>query len=269
MKKLIACAALCLLTVGCASAEIPEKPEIVEEFSSSQWQLVRSGIPKNLAPVDVVETTFTKEGEEDGIAMAQYLGGLLSIFPRYASSLRDSLASPSDEFMLMTALMSTAGTEVGSAGATGPLVYYVDKKLGGSGLFITEEQVQQALEYYFGEDIEVAHASVPSDADEENQFVYHEQYGVYSYPKSPPLWYLPLILDIEQVTHNSFDVRFVFVRYADSRQNSFFGFEPQPIARWDMEVYVNYNIDRYNVYTATVQQKFGRLYLLELSKDKK
>ena len=112
-----------------------------------------------------------------------------------------------------------------------------------SGLAISEKMKAQI------KGLETASANA-QDGD-----VYKRQ--VYTYPKNKFIWYVPVILDMEQVDFRTMEVQFVFARYADDRQNSFFGLGVQPVARWDMEPYVNSHIEQYKVYTATLTEAFG------------
>lgn len=123
--------------------------------------------------------------------------------------------------------------------------------------FITKEQVEYAARELFGEEVELTHQSVPVGADPREQYRYYEEYGVYAYPEKQPIWYLPVLLDLWDVSFNTKEAQIVFVRYADSEQNSFWGPGTEPIARWDIEEHANYNIDQYQSYTVTLKEMFG------------
>ena len=66
-----------------------------------------------------------------------------------------------------------------------------------------------------------------------------------------------MLLDLWDVSFNTKEAQIVFVRYADSEQNSFWGPGTEPIARWDIEEHANYNIDPYQSYTVTLKEMFG------------
>lgn len=114
---------------------------------------------------------------------------------------------------------------------------------------------------HVGEGPERAVLSTKWDDDEtidpREQYRYYEEYGVYAYPEKQPIWYLPVLLDLWDVSFNTKEAQIVFVRYADSEQNSFWGPGTEPIARWDIEEYANYNIDQYQSYTVTLKEMFG------------
>lgn len=66
-------------------------------------------------------------------------------------------------------------------------------------------------------------------ADPREQYRYYEEYGVYAYPEKQPIWYLPVLLDLWDVSFNTKEAQIVFVRYADSEQNSFWGPGTDPL----------------------------------------
>lgn len=101
-------------------------------------------------------------------------------------------------------------------------------------------------------------------ADPREQYRYYEEYGVYAYPEKQPIWYLPVLLDLWDVSFNTKEAQIVFVRYADSEQNSFWGPGTEPIARWDIEEHANYNIDQYQSYTVTLKEMFGEWDIVEV-----
>lgn len=243
---------------------IPEKPQITHAFAENKWQILRSTLPLNPTQIDIIQTTETKT--EPGRTFAQLLGEQLVLYPRYAKELHYTLQDPDEEYLLMTALMNTDGVTVGEAGATNQMVYYVDEQLGGRGVFLTVEQVEDAARRCFGEDVVLEHGTVPANAAAQEQFTYHPEYGVYTLPQKQPLWYLPLVLTVEEASFDTWKVELVFVRYADENHNAFWGFETQPIARWDMEFHVNFNADKYNFYVATIQEKFGEYQLVDLQR---
>ena len=125
--------------------------------------------------------------------------------------------------------------------------------------------MEYAARYYFGEEVELHHQSVPVSAPEEEQFLYYEEYGVYAYPEKRPIWYVPLLLDLEEISFNTVRATIVFVRYADSSQNAFWGLDTRPVARWEMEEYANYHLEDYQVYTAVLKEMFGQWQLEEVA----
>ena len=165
-------------------------------------------------------------------------------------------------------LLGTDGTTPGiTQGANTTEAQYVAKQLAGETgrrQFITKEQVEYAARELFGEEVELTHQSVPVGADPREQYRYYEEYGVYAYPEKQPIWYLPVLLDLWDVSFNTKEAQIVFVRYADSEQNSFWGPGTEPIARWDIEEHANYNIDQYQSYTVTLKEMFGEWDIEEI-----
>ena len=257
LQKLLCLSLSLLLLTGCQRQEIllapPERDGV---FSAEGWEGERPGIQLSISPVDVVETTFshTQPGEE----IARLLGGVLILYPQ---------ASQDDDYILRTALLCTDGTTLGiTAGANTANARYVARAVDPDGSrFITVEQVEHAARHYFGEEVEIQHHSVPADAPEEEQFIYYEEYGVYAYPAKQPIWYIPLLLDLQEQSFNTQSATVVFVRYADSSQNAFWGLDTRPVARWEIEEYVNYHIEEYQVYTVTVKELFGQWQLAGIS----
>ena len=213
-----------------------------------------------------MDTTFTHD--DTGLAIARLLGQELIVYPRYARDLRKGYTDLPEEYLLLTALLGTDGATPGiTQGANTTEAQYVAKQLAGETgrrQFITKEQVEYAARELFGEEVELTHQSVPVDADPREQYRYYEEYSVYAYPEKQPIWYLPVLLDLWDVSFNTKEAQIVFVRYADSEQNSFWGPGTEPIARWDIEEYANYNIDQYQSYTVTLKEMFGEWDIEEI-----
>lgn len=261
-KRLMAvllAAALCLGLAGCGNGEEASSRPEEAAFSAEIWEAKRPKIALSLTEPDIVDTTFTHD--DIGLAIARLLGQELIVYPRYARDLRKGYTDLPEEYLLLTALLGTDGTTPGiTQGANTTEAQYVAKQLAGETgrrQFITKEQVEYAARELFGEEVELTHQSVPVGADPREQYRYYEEYGVYAYPEKQPIWYLPVLLDLWDVSFNTKEAQIVFVRYADSEQNSFWGPGTEPIARWDIEEHANYNIDQYQSYTVTLKEMFG------------
>lgn len=83
--------------------------------------------------------------------------------------------------------------------------------------------MEYAAQALFGEEVEIAHQSVPVGAAPREQYRYYEEYGVYAYPEQQPIWYLPVLLDFWEVSFNTREAEIIFVRYADSGQECLLG----------------------------------------------
>ena len=265
-RLMICCLSLSLLLTGCGQQEIAlVPPQRDGVFRAELWEEERPDIQASLSPVDIVDTTFshTDPGEE----IARLLGGALIVYPQYARELEPGYAEhQSEEYRLLTALLNTDGTTVGiTPGANTQNARYIARTIGDGQQFITREQVEYAARYYFGEEVELHHQSVPVSAPEEEQFLNYEEYGVYAYPEKRPIWYVPLLLDLEEISFNTVRATIVFVRYADSSQNAFWGLDTRPVARWEMEEYANYHLEDYQVYTAVLKEMFGQWQLEEVA----
>lgn len=252
-------AALGLGLTGCgAKEELPSRSEQAA-FSAEVWEAERPQIAVTLTEPDIVETTFTHD--DTGLAVARLLGQELIVYPRYAKLLQKGYADLPEEYRLLTALLNTDGTTLGiTQGANTANARYVAGQIaGGSGRrqFITKEQVEYAAQALFGEEVEIAHQSVPVGAAPREQYRYYEEYGVYAYPEQQPIWYLPVLLDFWEVSFNTREAEIIFVRYADSGQNAFWGPGTEPIARWEIEEQANYNSSQYRRYTVTLKEMFG------------
>lgn len=206
-----------------------------------------------------METTFTHD--DTGLAVARLLGQELIVYPRYAKLLQKGYADLPEEYRLLTALLNTDGTTLGiTQGANTANARYVAGQIAGESgrkQFITKEQVEYAAQALFGEEVEIAHQSVPVGAAPREQYRYYEEYGVYAYPEQQPIWYLPVLLDFWEVSFNTGRPEIIFVRYADSGQNAFWGPGTEPIARWEIEEQANYNSSQYRRYTVTLKEMFG------------
>ena len=66
-----------------------------------------------------------------------------------------------------------------------------------------------------------------------------------------------MLLDFWEVSFNTREAEIIFVRYADSGQNAFWGPGTEPIARWEIEEQANYNSSQYRRYTVTLKEMFG------------
>lgn len=261
-KRLVAAllaAVLGLGLTGCgAKEELPSRPEQAA-FSAEVWEAERPQIAVTLTEPDIVETTFTHD--DTGLAVARLLGQELIVYPRYAKLLQKGYADLPEEYRLLTALLNTDGTTLGiTQGANTTNARYVAGQIAGESgrkQFITKEQVEYAAQALFGEEVEIAHQSVPVGAAPREQYRYYEEYGVYAYPEQQPIWYLPVLLDFWEVSFNTREAEIIFVRYADSGQNAFWGPGTEPIARWEIEEQANYNSSQYRRYTVTLKEMFG------------
>lgn len=259
LMAILMAAALCVGLAGCGKEEeIPSRPEEAA-FSAEIWEAGRPKIALTLTEPDIVDTTFTHD--ETGLDIARLLGQELIVYPRYSRELRKGYTDLPAEYMLLTALLNTDGTTLGiTQGANTAEARYVAGQIAGETgrrQFITKEQVEYAARALFGEEVELTHQSVPAGADVREQYRYYEEYGVYAYPEKQPIWYLPVLLDLYDVSFNTKEAQIVFVRYADSEQNSFWGPGTEPIARWEIEEHANYNISQYRSYTVTLKEMFG------------
>ena len=261
-KRLVAAllaAVLGLGLTGCgAKEELPSRPEQAA-FSAEVWEAERPQIAVTLTEPDIVETTFTHD--DTGLAVARLLGQELIVYPRYAKLLQKGYADLPEEYRLLTALLNTDGTTLGiTQGANTANARYVAGQIAGESgrrQFITKEQVEYAAQALFGEEVEITHQSVPVGAAPREQYRYYEEYGVYAYPEQQPIWYLPVLLDFWEVSFNTREAEIIFVRYADSGQNAFWGPGTEPIARWEIEEQANYNSSQYRRYTVTLKEMFG------------
>ena len=261
-KRLVAAllaAVLGLGLTGCgAKEELPSRPEQAA-FSAEVWEAERPQIAVTLPEPDIVETTFTHD--DTGLAVARLLGQELIVYPRYAKLLQKGYADLPEEYRLLTALLNTDGTTLGiTQGANTANARYVAGQIAGESgrkQFITKEQVEYAAQALFGEEVEIAHQSVPVGAAPREQYRYYEEYGVYAYPEQQPIWHLPVLLDFWEVSFNTREAEIIFVRYADSGQNAFWGPGTEPIARWEIEEQANYNSSQYRRYTVTLKEMFG------------
>ena len=162
-------------TVGCgigsgadrlwAKEELPSRPEQAA-FSAEVWEAERPQIAVTLTEPDIVETTFTHD--DTGLAVARLLGQELIVYPRYAKLLQKGYADLPEEYRLLTALLNTDGTTLGiTQGANTANARYVAGQIAGESgrkQFITKEQVEYAAQALFGEEVEIAHQSVPVGA---------------------------------------------------------------------------------------------------------
>lgn len=256
--------ALALGFAGCGE-ELPSRPE-TPSFSMEVWEAQRPKIALSLSEPDVVDTTFTHD--DTGLAIARLLGRELIVYPRYARDLRGGYQERPAEYLLLTALLNTDGTTLGiTPGANTAEARQVAQALDGGdgpGQFITREQVEYAARELFGEETELEHQSTPAGAPEGEQFRYDSEYGVYAYPDKQPIWYLPVLLDLWDVSFNTKQAEIIFVRYADSEQNSFWGPGTEPIARWEIEEYANYHTEEFQRYTVTLKEMFGEWNIEEI-----
>ena len=257
---------LCLGLAGCREPEeLPSRPEEAA-FSWDRWEAERQQIACTVAQVDVVDTTFTHD--ETGQAVAELLGRSLIVYPRYAGEVTGDYTGLPGEYLLLTALLGTDGTTPGiTPGAANAEVRFVAEEVAGANgrrQFITKEQVEYAARAIFGEEVELEHRSVPAGAPEDQQFRYYEEYGVYGYPDTQPIWYLPVLLDLYPVRFDTYEAYLIFVRYSDDSQNAFWGPGTEPIARWEIEEHANYHIEDFSPYTVTLLDRFGELTIQEI-----
>ena len=264
LTALLLAGSLLLGLTGCGE-EIPSRPE-APSFSMEVWEAQRPKIALSLTEPDVVDTTFTHD--ETGLAIARLLGQELIVYPRYARDLRGGYTDLPMEYLLLTALLNTDGTTPGiTQGANTAEAAQVADRLaakGGQRQFITREQAEYAARELFGEETSLEHQSVPAGSPEAEQFRYDADYGIYAYPEKQPIWYLPVLLDLWDVSFNTKQAEIIFVRYADSEQNSFWGSGTEPIARWEIEEYANYHTDEFQRYTVTLKEMFGEWNIEEI-----